>query len=225
MKGPLLFRLLLRAYPARTREARGDDMTQLFLDQLRDAGSSGARARVWVDAMVDTARAAPSEHLAWRRRLKLVDGPDMPETPSFPRDARVASWPMVIAVAAILLRPPGYEPMVDIRINILGAPLGASVLLVTAIVAQVGLFASRRPAFADPSVQALMISTLLAPVPALAFLGVDGLPLLVYALLVTQAVLVLRFRRLMLALVIPFVVWLVLGPVVVGALVQLGARA
>jgi hypothetical protein len=135
----LLFRILLRAYPARTRDARGDDMTQLFLDQLRDADTTGARARVWVDAVIDTARTAPSEHLAWRRRLRLVDGPAVPETPSFPRDARIASWPMAIAVAAILLRPPGYELMYDLRVTIAGSPLGASILLITAIVAGVGL--------------------------------------------------------------------------------------
>ena len=120
MKGPLAYRILLRAYPARTREARGEDMTQLFLDQLRDADSSVGRGRVWVDAVVDTVRTAPREHLAWRRRVEFAGAPLVEEAPSFRRDAGIASWPMAIAVAAILLRPPGYELMVDPRLSVAG---------------------------------------------------------------------------------------------------------
>ena len=44
-----IYRALLRAYPARTRDASGDDMTQLFIDRLRDT-TSGREAVVLVPA-------------------------------------------------------------------------------------------------------------------------------------------------------------------------------
>ena len=50
-----VYRALLRAYPARTRDARGDDMAQLFADQLRDAPTPLDQARVWVAAVADIA--------------------------------------------------------------------------------------------------------------------------------------------------------------------------
>ena len=35
-----VYRILLRAYPGRTRDACADDMAQLFADRLRDAASA-----------------------------------------------------------------------------------------------------------------------------------------------------------------------------------------
>jgi len=58
-----LYRLLLRAYPARLREEHGPEMLQLFGDQLRDARARGHVARLWLRTSADWLRTMLVEHL------------------------------------------------------------------------------------------------------------------------------------------------------------------
>ena len=217
-----IYEALLHAYPDRTRLARGDDMAQLFTDQLRDAGSPLEQAQVWIEAILDIARTAPREHVEWRRRMKVVDGPVIDQPTSVKRDALVALAPMLLAIALMFVRPPGYEAMYDARVSVFGLPIGVFGLFGGAVLAAVGILAARWHPFADPAVQALVMGVLLAPVPALWLLGEPVLNLVVYAVVATQLVLISQFRRLMFVLLVPFVAWVVLGPVVVAAMIGLG---
>lgn len=51
-----IYRRLLRSYPWETREAYGDEMLQLFRDQLRDARAAGTVPRFWLHILADWAR-------------------------------------------------------------------------------------------------------------------------------------------------------------------------
>ena len=78
MTGPAsherVYRALLRFYPVPFRARFGDEMVQLFGDQLRDAregrggrGGRGSVAATWLRILLDVARTAPAEHLEQRR--------------------------------------------------------------------------------------------------------------------------------------------------------------
>ena len=63
-----VYRLLCRLVPAELRDAHGDDMEELFVEELAAARARGRLAvlRVSVSALADLLRRAPYEH--WRRR-------------------------------------------------------------------------------------------------------------------------------------------------------------
>jgi hypothetical protein len=60
-----LYRGLMRLYPADYRDSFGEQMVQLFGDQLRDNGT----ARAWLRAPVDLITSAASEHLRRNRTV------------------------------------------------------------------------------------------------------------------------------------------------------------
>jgi hypothetical protein len=60
-----IYRSLLRLYPSDYRQAYGDQMVQLFGDQLRDAGAT----RAWLRAPLDVVATALSEHLRRNRTV------------------------------------------------------------------------------------------------------------------------------------------------------------
>ena len=100
------YRLLLRAYPRSTRDELGDDMAQLFADQVRDAGGSPrAVSGVWLRALADTLRTAPVERLTARSR-KVAEGPSVEERRrSGLRDVALASLPSLGLVLLWAARP------------------------------------------------------------------------------------------------------------------------
>ncbi len=207
-----VYRTLLRAYPGTTRAASGEDMVQLFGDRLRDAATPGAKGRVWVEAFADVAATAARERLA-SRRAAVAEGPSLEHRRSTLPELVIVGWPLV-AVAIIVVLSPGFAaPMFDSRASFIGLPAGTAVLGLTAILASFGCLAARHSArLAEPEVQVLLLGAVLAPVPVLAFV-VLGVPTSVaYAVGAMVLVLVLRFRLLMLALVVPFLAWLLLGP-------------
>ena len=66
------YRGLLRFYPSEFRARYGDEMVQLFGDQLRDATASGrpsGPATVWLRTVVDLVTSATSEHLRGDRTV------------------------------------------------------------------------------------------------------------------------------------------------------------
>ena len=66
-----VYRRLLRLYPATFRDRFGDEMVQLFGDQVRDANSRGSgwgRAEIWLRTVWDLTLTASSEH----RRARTV---------------------------------------------------------------------------------------------------------------------------------------------------------
>jgi putative ABC transport system permease protein len=58
------YRVLLRAFPRSFRERFGADMEAVFTSRLAEGTSVGARARIWVRALMDVMRHAPAERLA-----------------------------------------------------------------------------------------------------------------------------------------------------------------
>lgn len=60
-----VYRSLLRVYPADYRQAYGDQMVQLFGDQLREAGE----ARTWFRTLGDLVTTAASEHMRRNRTV------------------------------------------------------------------------------------------------------------------------------------------------------------
>ncbi|MEO6351442.1 MAG: hypothetical protein ABIP53_12390, partial [Candidatus Limnocylindrales bacterium] len=58
-----IYRTLLSMYPSQFRAAYGDQVAQLFGDQLRDEGA----AKTWLRALQDLPKAAISEHLRRNR--------------------------------------------------------------------------------------------------------------------------------------------------------------
>lgn len=77
-----LYRLLLHLYPSAFRERFGDEMVQLFGDQLRDArrgGASAGTARTWLRTLGDLAVTAASERARRDRTVahSLAQPPSM----------------------------------------------------------------------------------------------------------------------------------------------------
>ena len=214
------YRALLRAYPKSTRETSGEDMVQLLVDRLRDADSSFAMARVWVEAIADIAMTAPREHVTRRRAVKVVEGPVLEGHRPLAPDVRVAAAPLLLVVIVALAQPGYYEPLFDDRMVLAGLPFGMAVLALAAILAMVGILAARRSdQLADPRVQVVLLAGLLVSYPVMVM--VEGLHTAVAtAMAMTLFVLVTRFRALMLALAVPFAVWLLVGPPIVVALIN-----
>lgn len=166
-----MYRALLRAYPERTRRALGEDMVQLFRDRLRDADSPLARAAIWVEAISDIAVTAPREHLARRAVATVAEGPSPgPPAPTRPMrpDLAAASVPLVIAILAPLILPGYYEPLFDSSIGIGGLPVGIAMLVLSTILAAIGIFGARRGGVRDPQVQLAVLAVLLSPLLLLA---------------------------------------------------------
>lgn len=90
-----LYRVLLKAYPARYRHDYEEAMAQCFRDQLRAADTSGKRIRLWFRTVTDFALNVPARHLEMlrhldltMRRLRFDDGTEL----SFP-------WTPLVAIA------------------------------------------------------------------------------------------------------------------------------
>ena len=65
MRAMVVYRALLRCYPAPFRQEYGQQMQLLFADQLEHAGRRGGRqaqAILWARAVVDALKVAPAEH-------------------------------------------------------------------------------------------------------------------------------------------------------------------
>jgi len=215
-----VYRALLRAYPRSTREACGEDMVQLLVDRLRDADSSFAMARVWVEAIADIAMTAPREHVTRRWAVKVVEGPVLEGHRPLAPDVRVAAAPLLLVVIVALAQPGYYEPLFDDRMVLAGLPFGMAVLALAAILAMVGILAARRnDDLVDPWVQVVLLAGVLVSFPVMRM--VEGFYTAVAtAMAMTLFVLVTRFRALMLALAVPFAVWLLFGPPIVAALLN-----
>jgi hypothetical protein len=217
-----IYRALLRAYPQRTRDATGDDMAQLFTDRLRDARSTREVAVVWVESVADLAKTAPRERLVARRSRQLVEGPAVePERVPMKRDAALASVPVAISLLLAIWNPGVFGAMTVNPPGMFGLPLGMAILVAFGMLASLGILAARRNhELNDPWHQALILLVLLVPAPALAVIS-SVMVASFYALGATLFLLVARFRLLMLALVAAFLVWLVVGPFVMGIVVPI----
>ena len=221
-----VFRSLLRAYPRSTREASGEDMVQLFADRLRDAGSRRVRATVWLESIADIAVTAPRERLARRRVSRIAEGPGLDARPSVMPDLAVASMPLSITALLVFATPGYYSPLFDERFMLLGVTFGVTVLWLTALLAAVGILAARRrDNLGDPAAQAILLAGLVVTMPVLMFVITWDYPgYIAFAWAMTVLVLVIRFRVVQVALMLPFVAWLLVGPAIEDALANAAMR-
>ncbi|MGC2404225.1 MAG: Clp protease N-terminal domain-containing protein [Acidobacteriaceae bacterium] len=63
MISEVLYRILLKAYPARYRHNYEEAMVQCFCDQLRAADTSGKQFRLWFRTMIDFVLNVPARYL------------------------------------------------------------------------------------------------------------------------------------------------------------------
>ena len=95
--------------------------------------------------------------------------------------------------------------------------------MLTAVLASLGSLAARHSArLAEAEVTVVLLGAVLVPIPAMFVLVGDVRLLVAYAFVMTLLVLALRVRLLMLAFVVPFFAWLVLGPAIVLVVIGLG---
>jgi hypothetical protein len=219
-----IYRALLLAYPERTRLILGEDMAQLFRDRMRDAGSPLEQANVWFEVIADIAVTAPQEHIARRRARQVVEGSAPEPTRPMRPDLAVAAVPLLLAVLLPLVLPGYYRPLFDDRVSILGLPAGEALLISGALLAALGVFGARRGGLREPRAQAWVLVILLGLLLPIILLGVFALPPVGwagYVVAVTLFVLLLRYRIVMLAFVLPFAAVLLFGPSLVLVMVSL----
>lgn len=211
------FRLLLRFYPASTRDAYGDDMVQLFNDQLRRLDSSTARAALWLEAIADTIATAPGEHRRHSRRPQTADGPVVGSRPLAP-DLAVAGSPILLLLIVLLVAPGSMAPMFDSRVSIAGVPGGSAITGLLGALAVFGVFGARRGGY---RASRSALQALAASIPALfVLIGASGA--VTCAAVAAAFIVAARYRMLLAALVIPFAAWILFGPAIVLMIIGLG---
>ena len=214
-----VFRILLRAYPSRLRDAYGEDMAQLFGDQLAQAPTHAARAGVWLEAIVDTLVTAPRERLADRRLAQVAAGPAITVARPAWSDLLAAASPFLLFGLLALATPRLYEPLFEERASLLGMPFGVTMTMVLGLLASLGIYALRRGGLRDARTRLLVLCVFAVPVPAWLLLG-GWSAVLFDAVVAAFLVLVFSVRWLSAAIVAPFFVWLLLGPAIVLYLIN-----
>ena len=158
-----LYRRFLRLYPREFREHYGDEMRRLFAEQLWDARTSGGRlaiAALWARILLDVARTAPREHVAGRALVRQPVNAGV-ATIVESRQARplryvvlglAPLWVFLVEVATgsnktLFLKPP----------EMVGPPLGATVVAVAFGLMAVGIVALRRTSSTRSSVAAILL--------------------------------------------------------------------
>jgi predicted permease len=117
-----LYRALLRLLPSGFRAEFGPDMEQLFADRRREAGSSAARARLWVEAVADVAWQAMGEWSAMARRTARSLVEEGMTMQGWIRDLRFG--------ARTLMRHPGFSLA---AIGTLALGIGATVSIFSVV--------------------------------------------------------------------------------------------
>ncbi|MEO7664651.1 MAG: hypothetical protein ABIV26_05940 [Candidatus Limnocylindrales bacterium] len=124
------YRTLLRLYPAPFRDRFGDEMAQLFGDQLRDAerragDGRGGVGSVWAGALVDLVRTAASERL--RRDTGVAHS--MEPAPGWSRTFGIIGiLGGSLLVAALVPNLPWTSQVFNLRLVVFG--LGAIAVIV-----------------------------------------------------------------------------------------------
>jgi hypothetical protein len=216
-----VYRALLRAYPPSIRDMYGDDMAQLFADQLRDAPTHAERAALWTRVIADALVDAPRQRLTGRRAVRVAAGPAVGSARPLTPDVVAAAWPIALTMVLLIVAPNFLGPLFDERASLLGAPFGIAVLAVLALLATLGLFAFRRGGVRDGRSRLLAAAILAVPIPTLVYLyGPEAT--LRYGPVAAFVVAVMSVRWLSFAVAVPFVLWLLVGPSVVLILINLG---
>ncbi len=214
-----IYRVLLRAYPRTTRDTYGDDMVQLFADQLRDAPNLAGRAAVWTRAIADTVLDAPRERITGQRHAPVAEGPGMGAGRPIAPDVLAAASPLMLAALLLLVAPGFLGPLVDPRASLAGMPFGITMTVVLSLLAGLGILALRRGGLRDGRMRLLAAAALAVPLPTLLlFYGQEAA--FWYAVMAAFLLALVSLRWLSFAMAVPFVLWLLLGPSVVLLLIN-----
>lgn len=216
------YRVLLRAYPSSTRADYGDDMAQLFADQLRDAPNAAEKAAVWTSVIADTLLDAPRERLTGRRVVRVAEGPatalDRPLAP----DLLAAVAPLLLTAVLLLVAPGFLAPLFEDRVSLLGPPIGITLTIAFALLAALGVLALRRRGMREGRTRLLAAAALAVPLPTLLlFYGLEAA--LWYGLAAALLLAVPNVRWLSFAIMVPFVLWLLFGPAVILVILNITA--
>lgn len=213
------YRVLLRAYPASTRADYGDDMAQLFADQIRDAPNAAEKAAVWTGVIADTLLDAPRERLTGRRIVRVAEGPATAQDRPLIPDLVAAAAPLLLAAVLLLVAPGFFEPLFEDRVSLLGLPIGITLTIAFALLAGLGVLALRRRGMREGRTRLLAAAALAVPLPTL--LLIYGLETaLWYALAAALLLAVTSVRWLSFAIAVPLVLWLLFGPAVILVIVN-----
>ena len=144
-----IYTWLLRLYPARFRDAYGDEALQLFRDRSRDETGFFLRLRLWADLLSDLALSVPMEYLrvepellSSSARLFSKDGPSFLVLPNRPLGTGVLLSGSVLSLAALI----AFSVLLNHGVR----PVPLSALFRPAQ----GAADSRSPAFSPPAPQA-----------------------------------------------------------------------
>lgn len=197
-------------------------MAQLFADQLRDAPHGARTAGVWLRAIADIALDAPRERVTRRRVAKVAQGPALAGKRSLTADLFDAAVPFLFLSLFALVAPGYLERLFDERVSILGTSFGV-LTIGFAILTGLAVLAARR-GLRERSTRALALAALAAPLPALLYMF--GLETAIgYSIAAGLLLAILSVRWLSFAVVVPFVLWVILGPAIVLILINLSATA
>ena len=119
------YRLALRLYPARFRQAYGDEMTRLFADMLADQQRSGRVTnviRLWVHTLIDTVSSATKQ----RMEETMKDNVAITRTLLFAVPIGAAAAYMTVGVyASLVVLVAGIALLVVRRSSLPNALIGA----------------------------------------------------------------------------------------------------
>jgi hypothetical protein len=149
-----MYRRLLSIYPRSFRSGYEDEMTRLFLDQLRDARRSGRGrdlAGLWFRSVADVLSNAPAEHLRREENavakpadsgsvaVSLTPGPTGPSRLGY----ALASLPFVVLVVGQVVAPGAFEVVFSNPPAIVGLPAGIVGLFIVAVWASLAFIVIR----------------------------------------------------------------------------------
>jgi hypothetical protein len=213
-----IYRALLHAYSPGTRAAFADDMAQLFIDQLRDAPDRPSAAAVWVLSILDIAIDAPRERLSRGRVAKVVHGPALTGRRSLAADMFAATTPLLFLGLFALVAPRSLDILFDERLSIVGTSVGV-LTAGFAILTGLAVLATRR-GLRERSTRVLALAALAAPLPALLYMfGIETA--IGYSIAAGLLLAILSVRWLSVAIIVPFVLWVILGPAIVLIVINL----
>lgn len=167
-----LYRRLLALYPTAFRAEYGDEMAQLFADQLRDARQAGGAvplARLWAGTVADLVATALGQHAQKEAPVAHpVEGSLAAAAVDPPRRSRgrliAGLTPVFVFVVLSVIAPGFMEPIYDPTAGVVGLPFGPWAIAAAMAWMGLGLLALRAWRSPGGAVAALLVFTLPATV-------------------------------------------------------------
>jgi hypothetical protein len=144
-----VYRRLLRLYPEHFRSDYADEMTRLFVDQLRDAKASHepfAVAGLWIRSIVDLVATAPGHHIRREQAVpQTIDAGPAAIPASHQQGGNraprvlIGLLPLWILLFLLVAAPSFMAPMFANPPEVLGLPAGVVILAIALTVMTIGI--------------------------------------------------------------------------------------